>query len=591
MLLLPSLPAVRWGRSILHGVIALFGFLPLLPLLFLLLAGDGGNHFLLGLPLWVVVPYLLTTLKMVAVSGFMAVVIGLLLAWLFAFFSFPYKKIFSWLVLLPFTMPPYISALVWLENASPGGALIPLLSLLPSSGGPPNIRHWLVAAILLAVSFYPYVYLLARSFLSSSRGFNAQLEMARVMGLSMADCFWQLFLPLIYPTMVAGFVLVALEVMADYGAMNFFAVKTLSVGMYDLWLNLGQLQYARYFCFVIIGLVALLLVIDRWNQVARRTLGGSVQAGTKLAGHGLGRPRVLAPAMAWLMVALLLLLLFLGFFFPFFSLLWWLVAQLTPFHRFGEQLAAVWAQNGGAIVASFGLGLAAAAIIIVFSFFLAFYERQWNAAWLRLPAIFGYALPGTVLALGILAMVRLAGDYLGMGAPSAHLSSALALLLYAYLARFSATAFGAIGAGYAAISPNLDSAARSLGERSWRIATTPWRLVVRQSLSPAVISSAWLWDRSFLTKIGLGGIVGRVHLPLLRSAVVAGLLLAFIEIIKELPITLVLRPFGIQTLAVNVFTFASDERIKQIALPALLIIMVSMGSIWFMKKYWLKDSD
>ena len=608
-------------------VLAFFTLIPLWPLLFLLFSQgphgkDATTNFFADVDPAVIIPYLITSLKMVFATGLLAVAIGTVLAWWFEFFSFPGKKVLSWLVLLPFALPPYISAMVYIEQLSPDGWLGRGLGGLLRAVGLTNPRDERLAVVVLAMAFYPYVYLLARSFLSSSRGVATQVEMARVLGLSPAQCFWRLFLPMMIPQMMAGFILVGLEVMADYGAMNFFAVKTLSMGMFDLWLNLGQIAYARYFCLVVLLWVVLFLTIDYAIQgfyidgwrLKRKTATGNVMG--KTSGDSYRRPIEPSPLARFFILLFLYSLLFFSFGLPLLSLLaWWfeplarvLPSSLSPsLLPWGEssitktvvEWFATMGQAVPALITSFGFAALASGFVTIIALVIGFGERQLLAmrlaplGWLRVPLVIGYAMPGVVLALSILIFGL---NLLSTFAPTSDATSdgvgngpvldnhyyniiITMLLFYGYVAKFSAGGFAAVSAGYRALSPNIDHAARSLGQ------------------SPFFLLPNFFARQPNMGKIGdgrrqlLGGVLGFIHLPLLRPALLTAFLLTFIEVIKELPITLVLRPFGVETLSLRLFTLVSDERVKMAALPALLIILVSSLSIWLTKKHWLRDQS
>ncbi|MDI9313634.1 MAG: ABC transporter permease subunit [Hydrotalea sp.] len=600
--------------------LVLLSLLPLWPLLWLLFApnADGGRaNFFADVDFAVIIPYILTSINMVAVIGLLAVAIGILLAWWFAFFTFPGKKILSWLVLLPFALPPYISAMVYIEQLSPSGWLGQHLQGLLHFLHATNPRDWRLAAVVLAMSFYPYVYLLARAFLSSSHSLTSQIEMARVLGYAPAQCFWRLFLPMMIPQMLAGFILVGLEVMADYGAMNFFAVKTLSMGMFDLWLNLGQVAYARYFCLVILLWVLLFLAIDYavqgfyidgWRVKRKST------AATMTAGHGGAQHRAITPSRGNMILMLLFIwgLLLFAFGLPLLSLLsWWLQPLFQGTNDFTANVLSnilPWLTAMGesvpAMFTSFGFALVASATMLLIVLAIGFAERLaranhhgGNIGLIKLPLVVGYAMPGVVLGLSILifslSTIDLLRHFIGKGAAGVAIDHGTynimlgGLLFYGYVAKFSASAFGAVNAGYRAIGPNLDQAARVLGQPPMVLFANYFSYGMDGVGNDKKNHRSKKFPRKIPRKI-IGGLLGVVHLPLLRPALLSAFLLTFVEVIKELPITLVLRPFGIETLALRLFTLVSDERIKMAALPALLIMLVSGLSIWLTRDYWLK---
>ncbi|MGI9462255.1 MAG: ABC transporter permease [Alphaproteobacteria bacterium] len=587
---LAALPETLFGVLPLKTILIFIGLLPLWPLLFLLFANQqtaSDDNVLTDIDFAIIMPYLTTTFYMVMTTGILAVIFGISLAWFFEFFTFPAKKLLSWLVLTPFALPPYIAAMVYIEQLSPEGFLASYLTPLIGFFNP---RDWRLASMVMALSLYPYVYLLARSFLSSSLHITSSLEMARVLGFSMQKCFWFLFLPLMIPQMMTGFILVGLEVMADYGAMSFFAVRTLSIGMFDLWLNLGQINYARYFCVVIFLLVFLLLALNYFSQNFhfigwRLRRKYNIPSGKPTLYR---RPIALSPMAVVGLFSYLLPLLFFAFGLPCLSLLFWFLAPL--WQTDGLFHITAWldgiSQTLPAMGTSFLLSSLAALGMMLFAITIGFAERQWRIYWLKVPLVLGYAMPGVILAFGVLTI----GFYIigffshdnDKWRDSGYYNIIMVgLLFYGYLAKFSASFFIAVASGYRAISMNIDNAARVLGERPIKLFGNMVSGFVYQTRS-----AKKNWHKDII-----GGVLGLIHLPLLRPALLAGFLITFIEIIKELPITLVLRPFGVETLALRLFTLVSDERIHLAALPAMLIVLVSMVSIWLTKKYWLQVRD
>jgi len=457
-----------------------------------------------------------TALLMLGV-GALTAFIGTLGAWIVTFYPIPLRRLIGWSLLLPLAMPTYLMAYSYGDFLDEAGPLYQLWqSVLPASAYP-DFRSLTGAVILLSLALYPYVYISARTaFVQQSA---VMIEAGRTLGLTPLACFLRIGLPLARPAIIVGVALVLMECMNDIGAVEFLGVNTLTLGVYDTWVVRGNLAGAAQLALTLLAFMALLLALER------------SQRGDSAHYQRQGRRRNLPDfqcgrATLYAMSGFCLLPIALGFILPVFLLL----AHL-PDARWPAGLTR-------AALHSVALAAVAAVLAAALAIVLAFAARNGGAtrrALTRIAAL-GYAVPGTVLALGIMTVLAfLAEASLGWLVLS---GSAVALVI-AYLVRFLSLSFGTLEAGYTQIALGLDMAARSLGAN-------------------------------------LNATLTRVHIPLLRAPLVTAMLLVFVDVMKELPATLILRPFDFETLATGVYTYASLGQMEDAALPALIILAVGL---------------
>ncbi len=467
------------------------------------------------------------------------VAVGCATAWLVAACDFTGRRIFEWALLLPLSMPAYIVAYAYTDYLQYAGPLQTALrdSFAWQRGDYwfPEIRSLAGAAFVFIVVLYPYVYLLARTaFLARTA---AMMDAARSLGLTAWQTWWRVNLPIARPAIAAGALLALMETLADYGAASYFGLQTFTTSIYRAWFSLGDQLAASQLAAVLLLIVLALFYFEYRARGRARfftpTASQRPASRTVLAG---GRG---AGAFAICAVPILL-----GFIVPTVLLLRLLVPawQTVDWSRY-----AIWLTN------TLTIGIAAAIVALVAVLALAYMARSTTRGTanalvrsaVRLMSL-GYAVPGAVIAVGILvplaafdnrldAVLR---STLGVGT-GLLLTGSVFALLYGYLVRYFAVAYQSVEAGLARITPAMDASARSLG-------STPLDTFVR------------------------------VHLPILRPSVLAAGLLVFVDVMKELPATLVLRPFNFDTLAVIAYQMASDERLGQAALPALTIVAVGV---------------
>jgi iron(III) transport system permease protein len=470
------------------------------------------------------------TLTLLAGVGIGVTVLGVSLAWLTSLCDFPGRRWLDWALMLPFAIPAYVLAFVFvglLDFAGPVQSV--LRDWLGSGIRCPRVRSTGGVIVVLVLVFYPYVYLLARSaFLAQGRGL---MEAARVLGQSPWQAFRRVALPVARPAIGAGVALAMMETLADFGAVSVFNFDTFTTAIYKTWYGFFSLSSAAQLASLLLLAVMLVLYGER------RARG---------AGHaGSERPRLgalypLRGAKAWVATGWCLLVFACAFVIPVFQLLVW-CWQRGRFDLDERYLAL--------ILHTLYLGGLAALITVGLALLLVFARRLSPSVTIRAGislANLGYALPGSVLAVSIMLafsyldrilVVPLSSALGGAGRPL--LLGSLSALLLAYLVRFMAVAYGPLESSLARIRPSLPEAARSLGAGHWAV-------------------------------------LGKVYLPLLAPGMFSAALLVFVDVLKEMPATLLMRPFGWDTLAVRIFEMTSEGEWARASLPALTLVLVGL---------------
>jgi len=509
--------------------------LPVLGVLGSWLALDAGALAILKHQAQTVLPgYVLHTAVLAIGVGLGVMLLGTACAAAVSLFDFPGRRVFEWALLLPLAMPAYVLAYAWTDGLQYSSPLQSALRLWLGVQGPlwPDVRSLWGAVILFVLCLYPYVYLLTRTALAE-RGVQ-MMEAARLLGAPLRRRVLQVALPLARPAIAAGMALALMETLADYGVGAYFGLTTFSTGIYKAWLVMNDRIAAAQLASLLLLLVALLLAAERRAQRRLRFTAGRAAHSSEARPVPLrGRPAV----AAWLLCALPVAL---GFLLPVAWLLrmLWVEAAASdiglPLQRFAD-----WS------LASLRLAAMAAVAATLLALALSVAVRRGSPTGSGvLPLMarvvsLGYALPGVVIAVGILlplAWVQQRWPELGL---SVWVTGTVLGLMYAYLVRFSAVALQSVESGLARVPRSIDDTARLLGARPRRV---------------------------FL----------QLHLPLLRRSALAAALLVFVDVMKELPATLVLRPFGSDTLAVVAYNLARDERLGEAALPSLAIVAVGL---------------
>ncbi|NWN90758.1 iron ABC transporter permease [Marinobacter adhaerens] len=488
--------------------------------------------------------YLITTGKLMFGVGVITLVIGLATAWAVTMCEFPGRKYFEWAMLLPFAVPAYVIAYVYtslLDYAGPVQSALRGIFGWSSAADYwfPEIRSLEGATLMLGLVLYPYVYLLARAaFLEQSPSLFA---VSRSLGHSALSTFFKVVLPIARPAIAVGLSLVLMETLNDFGTVDFFAVQTLTAGLFDTWMNLGNLGGAAQIATTMLIFVVILVTLERYSrrrqqQFAARDNRDPIRRFT------MSFPRQM------ICVVVCAIPVVLGFIVPGVTL------SVYAWEYFGESWTPDFIAN---TFNSLFLSGTAALTTLLIGITLAYSRRLHNTrgmqVLMRLSSL-GYAMPGAVLAVGVI--VPLAGfdnwldslmrDYFGVSSGLLLSGSAFALV-FAYTVRFLAVSAGSVESALQKVTPSMDMASRSLGN-------SPGKTLVK------------------------------VHLPMLRGTLVTAALVVFVDCMKELPATLILRPFNFETLATYVYQFASDERLYHSALPALIIVLAGIIPIILMSK-------
>ncbi|WP_429125881.1 ABC transporter permease [Aeromonas veronii] len=514
--------------------IALLLGLPVIALLFSAFSAEG--KLFRHLADTVLLDYLGNTLGLVVGVVLLSLLFGVPTAWLVAMCQVPGRRALQWALMLPMAMPSYIVAYVYTDLLDYSGPLQAGLRALFGWNSPadywfPAVRSLGGAAWVLALVLFPYVYLLTRaSFLEQS---VSLIHSSRLLGCTPWQSFRRLSLPLARPAIMVAVSLVAMETLADFATVHFFAINTLTTAVYDTWLGYGSLATAAKLSCLMLLAVVLLIALERRSRSRQQVFQKSMGHEQPLRYPLKGMSRALAGLWCWGLVLA-------GFGLPFVILLDYGVRYFelswTPeFVRFAGNSLAI-----SALTALLATGIA---------LLLGFFRRLDGGIKSLLPlriAAMGYAMPGTVLAIGVLVpltaldfAINDLAEWLGRQGPGLLLTGTITAIVFGYLVRFVAIAIGSVESSMGKISPSLDMAARSLGQ-------------------------------------GDGGMLRRVHLPLVRRGLFAGAMLVFIESMKELPAALLLRPFNFDTLATHVYQFVSDEMLERGALGAIVIVLVGL---------------
>ncbi|MEJ2321227.1 MAG: iron ABC transporter permease [Gammaproteobacteria bacterium] len=461
--------------------------------------------------------------------------IGVTTAWLTSMCEFPGRRLFTWTLLLPLAIPAYIIAYTYTGMLDFEG---PVQSTLRGWFGWgygdywfPEVRSIGGAMLMLSLVLYPYVYMLARSaFLEQS---ICVLEVSRTLGSSPVTSFFRVALPLARPAIVTGLSLALMETLADYGTVQYFGVSTFTTGIFRTWFGMGDSASAAQLSAMLLGFVFVLIVLERWSRRRARFHHTSNKYSEIRRYRLQGFAKYLAFAACLLPVLL-------GFLLPALQLLVWTftTADQTISWSF---FTLTWH--------SLMLAAIAAMVAVLLALLLAYGKRLRSTPLIEgsvRAAAMGYAVPGTVIAVGVLIPFAWLDntidgwmrDTFGIST-GLLLSGTLVALIFAYTVRFLSVSIQAVESGLGKIKPSMDDAGRSLGLRPM-------------------------------------GVLRKIHLPIMQGTVLTALLLVFVDVLKELPATLILRPFNFNTLAVRAYEMAADERLADAGAPALMIVLAGI---------------
>ena len=488
--------------------------------------------------------YLANSLVLMAGVGFVSLFLGTSLAYLVTNIKFPGAKVIKYALFLPLTMPSFIAAYAWVELLEYAGPL--QTSLRATMGWTsardywfPDIRSRFGAILVLSFALYPYVYLLARSAFRELP--LSGHDVARSLGLGHVRQFWRISLPQARPAIVAGTAIVMMETLNDFGTVDFFAVQTLTTGIFSLWLESYNTGGAAQLALFAVVIVAALLFLERLGRRnARFNKSGRQLARVK--------PQRVSNLMSSLALLFCLVPIFIGFIIPLFVLV---RPTLNDINLWTD--IELWSAAGHSLL----LGFVSATLVVFLSMIMVLGlkdNKTLLGKYIPTVSTLGYAFPGAVLGLGILiplaTLDNWAADkiyFMTAVDPGLLLTGTAAALVIAYCVRFFAIGVGASEAGLAAITPSIPHVAQSLG-------------------------------------LGRSSLVWRIYQPLMRGSLASAMVLVFVDTVKELPATLLLRPFNFETLSTHTYGQATLENFNATAPPALLMIGLSFGAIIVLAK-------
>ncbi|MBC6444169.1 MAG: iron ABC transporter permease [Alphaproteobacteria bacterium GM202ARS2] len=479
--------------------------------------------------------YMVTTLALAAGVGSLSAVMGVACAWLVSMYRFWGSSFFKVALLLPMAMPAYIVAFVYTDMLDHGGRVATWLN--DSTGADAGAEVWFdvrtlpMAILVMALTLYPYVFALVRASLVEQS--FCVWQAGRTLGCGAWRNFWLVGLPLLRPALVVAVVIVIMETLNDFGVVSAFSLPTLTSGIYHAWLNMNSLSVAVRLALLLLVLVLLILLVERWARGNRRYHAPSGSHRQMVAEHLKGARAVVSFCFCASLVVF-------GFVLPFVVLLW--LAAHNQHQAFAEGFVG-YGLNSLALSGSAAMGA------VALGFMLAWAARP-PSGWLfrslmRLASI-GYAIPGAVLAIALLLWLSAVDKAQNaglswLGWQGAHFLwvGSWAALVYGYVVRFLALPYGAVDSALSRVTPSMEHAARTLGASAWNV-------------------------------------MRRIHLPMMRPSLMTAGLLVFVDSMKELPLTLLLRPFDSDTLSTWVWHYARDEAFAVSAPGALLIVCVGL---------------
>jgi len=529
------------GRLLLPLIVAGLVVLPILNLLSTLLSPS----FEMWQRLWeTILPRMLgNTLLLLGGVGALTLIIGTGMAWLVTAYQFPLRALFERALLLPLAVPSFVMGFVYMATFDFAGPVqTTLRAWFGQSFRPPDIRSGWGAILVMSLVLYPYVYLLARAAFREQAA--ATYEAARVMGYTRMQTFFRLIVPLARPSLVAGMALAMMEAMTDFATVRFFNFPTVSEGIVRLWEGRMDRAGAIELSLLLLGVALCLILLER-------TLRG--KARYYQSGGASRRPQrvPLRGAAAGLAIGVNVALLGAAFVLPVGQLIAWSLSYVQ--NSLGGWRAVFWQYA----LNTFGLAALAASITVFLALLIANGVRLRSGRTARIVArlaTLGYALPGAVIAAGVLLTlapidraINAFAQQMNLSAPGLILTGTIIGLMYAYSVRFMSVAFNSVEASLEKVKPSMEQAARTMGASPLRV----------------------LW---------------RIHLPLVSQGMVAAAILVFVDVMKELPATVMLRPFGMDTLAIWTYMAAAESFWEEASLPALTILAVGLIPVWFLMR-------
>ena len=484
---------------------------------------------------YLIFDYVKSSLILVLGVASIVLAVGTVTAWIVTTYNFPGKRLFEWALILPLAIPPYILAYTFTGLFDPFGDANNLARSLFGMDSNfvlfPNVRNIYGAIIVFGFTLYPYVYLVSRSaFINLSRSMQ---ESARLLGLSQFQVFYKLSLPLIRPAVIGGLMLVVMETLSDFGAVDHFAIQTFTTGIFRTWYGLYDLQTAMQLASLLLLVIVIFYILERNNRGNELYSSSNSTFSPNIVQNLYGINALLA-------FSLCIIPIFIGFLLPIIELSIWAYEVNLKF--FDANFINTFTNTIGLSLVT-GLVCAALALLINFS---VRYKPLFVINRLSSLLSVGYAVPGLILAVGIVQLFVYLDNSV-FSSLDVVLTGSLFGLILAYVIKTYALANSSIESGYERISNSLDDSSKILGTVGWSL-------------------------------------LRNIHMPLLKTSILTSILLVMSDVIKELPATLILRPFNFETLAVSAYVYASEERMIQAAAPAIAIVMTGLIPIFFLSK-------
>ena len=476
------------------------------------------------------IDYLLNTGMIVISVALLTIIIGVSCAWLVTNFTFPGVNIFKWLLVMPIAIPTYVSAYIYAGLFEPSGMIFDSVENYLGLGKELydliELRNIYGVIFILSICLYPYVYLLSYS--SFKEQSYCALEVGKSLGLSDKELFSRVSIPLARPGIIAGVSLVVMESLAEFGTMDYYGVRTFTTGIYRTWFAFGDETSALHLASILLTFVFIIIIIEKFSRGKSQYVNTS-QKSKKIKARDLNGIYGIYACLWCLLFTLL------GFILPVIQLLFWL--SETYSYIFEDYYIQV-------IKNTVSIATIASIIIVLISIYSSYINRATDNLYIKSSLkIFtlGYSIPGVVIAVGIIIPLTMVDNFQAriFGSPLYYLSGSFFALVLCYLVRFSTISYNATESGLGKIKKNIDLTVQSFGLSNFSI-------------------------------------LKKVHMPIMKTTLITSFILVFVDIVKELPATLILRPFNFDTLAINIYELASSEQLSYIASPSLILILISL---------------
>ena len=476
------------------------------------------------------IDYLLNTGMIVISVALLTIIIGVSCAWLVTNFTFPGVNVFKWLLVMPIAIPTYVSAYIYAGLFEPSGMIFDSVENYLGLGKELydliELRNIYGVIFILSICLYPYVYLLSYS--SFKEQSYCALEVGKSLGLSDKELFSRVSIPLARPGIIAGVSLVVMESLAEFGTMDYYGVRTFTTGIYRTWFAFGDETSALHLASILLTFVFIIIIIEKFSRGKSQYVNTS-QKSKKIKARDLNGIYGIYACLWCLLFTLL------GFILPVIQLLFWL--SETYSYIFEDYYIQV-------IKNTVSIATIASIIIVLISIYSSYINRATDNLYIKSSLkIFtlGYSIPGVVIAVGIIIPLTMVDNFQAriFGSPLYYLSGSFFALVLCYLVRFSTISYNATESGLGKIKKNIDLTVQSFGLSNFSI-------------------------------------LKKVHMPIMKTTLITSFILVFVDIVKELPATLILRPFNFDTLAINIYELASSEQLSYIASPSLILILISL---------------